>query len=122
MKSYNDYYYGYDDENGKRQKGYEERIAELIQKYPLGVDILGESAKKDFIVSFGNILRLRNILYHRSICHCIHLSFLLDYIPEATSYSASSVSSASMTAEDLTTAKMFCFWASFWASAAKNAL
>lgn len=62
MKSYSDYYYGYDDENGKRQKGYEERIAELIQKYPLGIDIIGESAKKDFIVSFGNILRLRNIL------------------------------------------------------------
>ena len=62
MKSYNDYYYGYDDENGKHQKGYEERIAELIQKYPLGEDILGEKAKKDFIVSFGNILRLRNIL------------------------------------------------------------
>ncbi len=62
MKSYSDYYYGYDDENGKHQKGYEERIAELIQKYPLGQEILGESAKKDFIVSFGNILRLRNIL------------------------------------------------------------
>ena len=62
MKSYNDYYYGYDDEKGKHQKGYEERIAELIQKYPLGQDILGEKAKKDFIVSFGNILRLRNIL------------------------------------------------------------
>ena len=62
MKSYNDYYYGYDDENGKHQKGYEERIAELIQKYPLGTEILGERAKKDFIVSFGNILRLRNIL------------------------------------------------------------
>lgn len=62
MKTYNDYYYGYTDDSGKRQKGYEERIAELIQKYPLGVDILGESAKKDFIVSFGNILRLRNIL------------------------------------------------------------
>ena len=62
MKSYNDYYYGYDDENGKHQKGYEERIAELIQKYPLGTDILGESEKKDFIASFGNILRLRNIL------------------------------------------------------------
>ena len=61
MKSYNDYYYGYD-EDGKHQKGYEERIAELIQKYPLGQDIVGESAKKDFIVSFGNILRLRNIL------------------------------------------------------------
>lgn len=37
-------------------------IAELIQKYPLGTTILGESGKKDFIVSFGNILRLRNIL------------------------------------------------------------
>lgn len=43
-------------------------------------------------------------------------------LPESTSYSSSSVSSASMTAEDLTTAKMFCFWASFWASASKNAL
>ena len=62
MKTYNEYYYGYNDENGKHQKGYEERIAELIQKYPLGQDIIGEKAKKDFIVSFGNILRLRNIL------------------------------------------------------------
>lgn len=62
MKSYKDYYYGYDDENGNHQKGYEERIAELIQKYPLDKDIIGESKKKDFIVSFGNILRLRNIL------------------------------------------------------------
>lgn len=62
LKAYNDYYYGYTDENGKRQKGYEERIAELIQKYPLGEEIFGEKAKKDFIVSFGNILRLQNIL------------------------------------------------------------
>ena len=62
LKSYNDYYYGYTDEKGKKQKGYEERIAELVQKYPLGQQIIGESAKKDFIVSFGNILRLRNIL------------------------------------------------------------
>ena len=62
LKSYDDYYYGYVDEHGKKQKGYEERIAELIQKYPLGEQIIGEKAKKDFIVSFGNILRLRNIL------------------------------------------------------------
>ena len=62
LKSYNDYYYGYTDEKGKKQKGYEERIAELLQKYPLHQQIIGESAKKDFIVSFGNILRLRNIL------------------------------------------------------------
>jgi type I restriction enzyme R subunit len=62
LKSYSDYYYGFDDEAGKHQKGYEQRIAELIQKYPLGREILGESAEKDFIASFGNILRLRNIL------------------------------------------------------------
>ncbi len=62
LKSYEDYYYGYEDDKGKKQKGYEERIAELLQKYPLGEQIIGEQAKKDFVVSMGNILRLRNIL------------------------------------------------------------
>ena len=61
LKSYDDYYYGYEDK-GKHVKGYEERIAELIQKYPLGQPIVGEENKKDFVVLFGNILRLRNIL------------------------------------------------------------
>ena len=62
LKSYDDYYYGYEDEKGRKQKGYEERIAELLQKYPLGEQIIGEQAKKDFIVAMGNILRLKNIL------------------------------------------------------------
>ena len=62
LKSYEDYYYGYEDDKGKKQMGYEERIALLLQKYPLGQQIIGEQAKKDFIVSMGNILRLRNIL------------------------------------------------------------
>ena len=62
LKSYEDYYYGYEDDKGKKQIGYEERIAMLLQKYPLGVQIVGEKAEKDFIVSIGNILRLRNIL------------------------------------------------------------
>ena len=62
LKSYEDYYYGYEDYNGKKQIGYEERIAMLLQKYPLGVQIVGEKAEKDFIASIGNILRLRNIL------------------------------------------------------------
>jgi len=62
LKSYDDYYYGYVDDNGKKQIGYEERIAQLLQKYPLGERIEGEQNKKDFIVLFGNILRLRNIL------------------------------------------------------------
>ena len=62
LKSYEDYYYGYTDENKKYHKGYEERIAELLQKYPLGQQIIGEQAKKDFIKDMGSILRLRNIL------------------------------------------------------------
>lgn len=61
LKSYDDYYYGYD-ENGRHYKGYEERIAELIQKYPIGEQIIGEQNKKKFVVLFGSILRLRNIL------------------------------------------------------------
>ncbi|MBQ3151135.1 MAG: type I restriction endonuclease subunit R [Clostridia bacterium] len=61
LKSFEDYYFGYD-ENGKHVKGYEERIAELLQKYPLGREICGEKNQKDFVVLFGNILRLRNIL------------------------------------------------------------
>lgn len=62
LKSYEDYYYGYEDEKGKKQLGYEERIAMLLQKYPLGEQIIGRQAKKDFIVSMGNMLRLKNIL------------------------------------------------------------
>lgn len=62
LKSYEDYYYGYTDDRGRKQMGYEERIAILLQKYPLGEQIIGEQAKKDFILSMGNILRLRNIL------------------------------------------------------------
>ncbi len=62
LKSYEDYYYGYEDDNGKKQIGYEERIAMLLQKYPLEYKLLEKKAEKDFISSIGNILRLRNIL------------------------------------------------------------
>lgn len=62
LKSYEDYYYGCTDENGKEQKGYEERVEELLERFPLGQPIVGEENEKDFIVLFGSILRLRNIL------------------------------------------------------------
>ena len=62
LKSYEDYYYGSVDDKGREQKGYEERIEELLALFPLGQPIIGEQNKKDFLILFGNILRLRNIL------------------------------------------------------------
>ncbi|WP_096030641.1 type I restriction endonuclease subunit R [Campylobacter lanienae] len=61
LRSFEDYYYGYDDDK-KHIIGYEEKISQLIQKYPPGEKPFGESAKRDFIISIGSILRLRNIL------------------------------------------------------------
>lgn len=61
LRSFEDYYYGYDDDK-KHIMGYEEKISQLIQKYPPEEQIIGESAKRDFIISFSSILRLRNIL------------------------------------------------------------
>ncbi len=62
LKSYDDYYFGTTDDNGREQPGYEDRIDELLTRFPLGQPIIGEQDEKDFIVLFGNILRLRNIL------------------------------------------------------------
>ena len=62
LKSYDDYYYGCVDEKGRMQKGYDERIEELLSRFPLDKQIIGEQNQKDFLVLFGNILRLRNIL------------------------------------------------------------
>ncbi len=61
LKNYEAYYYGYD-ENGKNHPGYVDLLAELSEKFPLGQQIIGEQAQKDFIGLFGAILRLRNIL------------------------------------------------------------
>lgn len=61
LKNYQAYYYGYD-ENGKHHNGYAELVEKLQQEYPLGVQIISEKAQKDFIILFGNILRLKNIL------------------------------------------------------------
>mgnify|MGYP000959949321 FL=1 len=61
LKTYNEYYNGYD-ENGGHKPGYKELIAELTEKYPLGQPIIGEKAQKDFIKLFGAILRMTNIL------------------------------------------------------------
>ncbi len=62
LKTYNEYYYGYTDDNGKSFAGYDELINRLKEKFPLGQAIIGETNQKDFISLFGTILRLRNIL------------------------------------------------------------
>jgi len=61
LKTYDDYYNGYD-QDGKRRAGYKELIDRLEADYPLGVALLGETVKKAFITLFGAILKLRNIL------------------------------------------------------------
>lgn len=61
LKNYKAYYDGYD-EDGKHHDGYEDLIAKLQAKFPLGQPIIGEQNQKDFIALFGAILRLRNIL------------------------------------------------------------
>jgi type I restriction enzyme R subunit len=61
LKSYKDYYNGYD-ENGEHKPGYTDLIDKLLREFPLDEEIKGEEAKKSFIILFGSILRLRNIL------------------------------------------------------------
>ncbi|WP_249667476.1 type I restriction endonuclease subunit R [Cellulomonas fengjieae] len=41
---------------------YAEKVTELRERFPLGQQIIGEQAQKDFIALFGALLRLRNIL------------------------------------------------------------
>ena len=63
LRSFNDYYYGFDDNEGKHMPGYVEMISELEKNYPLTEPkIVGEKNQKDFIMLFGAILRMRNLL------------------------------------------------------------
>lgn len=63
MRGYKDYYEGYDDKDNKHHPGYVEMIDELVTKFPLSeVRITGEKRQKEFIVLFGAILRMRNLL------------------------------------------------------------
>ncbi|MBS5842609.1 MAG: type I restriction endonuclease subunit R [Clostridiales bacterium] len=63
MRGYKDYYYGYEDSDGKYHQGYADMIEELTEKFPLSEEcIIGEQKQKDFIVLFGAVLRMRNLL------------------------------------------------------------
>jgi type I restriction enzyme R subunit len=63
MKSFKDYYYGYESVDGKPMPGYMDMMGELSEKFPLTEpQIIGEQNQKDFIALFGAILRMRNLL------------------------------------------------------------
>lgn len=84
LKTYNEYMNGYEDDKGKHVDGYSELIIKLANEFPIGHDILGEDAQKEFIKLFGRILRLRNILrcfddFHNDSTAVLPIRDLQDY-------------------------------------------
>jgi len=61
LKAYGDYYNGYKD-GEKEVRGYSSLVEELLAKFPVGEQIIGEQNQKDFIKLYGSILRIKNIL------------------------------------------------------------
>ena len=63
LRGFKDYYYGYEDLDGKKYPGYVDMIDELTGGFPLtDPRIVGEKKQKSFIALFGAILRMRNLL------------------------------------------------------------
>ena len=68
MRPFEDYYYGYDEEqkNGelKHYPGYVELIKALVEKFPLNKlkDLASEKERKEFIKLMGAVLKMQNLL------------------------------------------------------------
>lgn len=62
LKPYKDYYYGYEDENGKKFEGYKELVEKLKLKFMPGELMQSEQEQKEFIKLYGSILKVTNIL------------------------------------------------------------
>lgn len=62
LKTYEEYYNGYVDDNGVKVVGYKDIVERLLREFPLGEEIIGEENAKNFIKLFGSFLRLTNIL------------------------------------------------------------
>lgn len=62
LRSFADYYSGYEDDSGRHHPGYVDLIEKLESEFPLDEEAVGEQAEKDFIRLFGSILSLQNIL------------------------------------------------------------
>ncbi|HPB03148.1 MAG TPA: DEAD/DEAH box helicase family protein, partial [Bacteroidales bacterium] len=61
LKTYSEYYNGYK-KAGKDVPGYAALVADLIEKFPVGEQIIGEQNQKEFIRLYGAILKVKNIL------------------------------------------------------------
>ena len=62
LRKFEDYYSGFDDENGKHHLGYEELVDELVREFPVGQPIVLEEKQKVFAKLFGNLLKAVNLL------------------------------------------------------------
>lgn len=62
LKPYNDYYYGYKEENGKSFEGYKLLVEKLTSKFAPGELMQSEAEQKEFIRLYSAILRVTNIL------------------------------------------------------------
>lgn len=62
LKTFDEYYNGYEDEAGKHQVGYRELVNTLLEDYPLGNRIVGEESERKFIRLYGAILKATNVL------------------------------------------------------------
>lgn len=61
LKTYSEYYNGYQ-KGDKDVPGYADLVDELLEKYPVGEQIIGEENQKEFIKLYGAILKVKNIL------------------------------------------------------------
>ena len=62
LRNFEDYYNGFDDENGKHHLGYSEMVDELLREFPVGQPIILEEKQKLFARLFGNLLKAVNLL------------------------------------------------------------
>ena len=63
MRTFQEYYNGYTNDDGQEVPGYADMIEEFTNKFPLSDgQIIGEQNQKEFINMFGAILRMRNLL------------------------------------------------------------
>lgn len=64
MRPFRDYYYGYEDEKGKHVFGYKEIVDMLLERFPLPMNPqdYDDDQKRDFVRTFGGILKLNNLL------------------------------------------------------------